>query len=235
MVQDDLEELFRKIETTSAVAERQYEAWRETMGLKTPESRVQPYSPKVATKINEMPVMSDPREVQVYRLRRKYGNCPEDSQLKNAPSGVVKQWREENPAEMQEGQLQMWVRTKLADGKITDVIKQMLLLVARRTTQASWQRFFLYGYTLVQTPSAKQELEKLCSALPKTGQGARIEDYALYAVYSMARYSIYVTSSAQRMKDEGFRNRQEILAEAEKSARQKLDRAQQNLNHARRL
>lgn len=236
MEQDDLDILLRQMEEDARRSDDQYEAWRISVGLSKAAPNAVPRknhppaaqrSPRPAAK--EVPA-ADPRDWQVYGLRRKYCARPQDPRLETAAPPVIKNWQEGDLAEMSAGRLQMLVRSELIKRKNTPQSQQAALLLCRRQRLEPCRRFFLYGYAAVQKTLSPQKLEELCTALAPAEQGRQPDQYGLYAVYAMARYIANVTAYTQRMQEQGYRNRQELLEQAQQAAQQKLEQARQDLN-----
>lgn len=237
---DNLAEMLQQLEQETEEAERQYETWRVSMGLSDakpqqetgPQANMQPQkaseAPHAAPSVPSVTAV-ERRNIQVYGLRRKYCGQKMDPRLDQAPAETLKYWKEKAPAEMRSGQLHLLARTELSKGQVSDKAMQALLHLQRRKDVEDSRRMFLYGYALVQQPASLNRLEQLCVELPQKGRGKTAEQYALYAVFSMARYIINVTEYMQRVADQKYRNRQELLDQAQQNAQQKLDQAQQSL------
>lgn len=233
MEADDLEKLLRQMEEDARRSDERYEEWRVSAGLGTtkPIPKVVKNPAPPGQKPVAVPVPAvDRREWQVYGLRRKYCDMSLDPRLQNAPRELVKNWQEGSLAEMTTGQLHMLARSELEKRKETDKAQQALLMVSRRQREEVCRRFFLYGYAAVQKTLSPQKLEALCTVLAQDEPGTTPDRYALYAVYSMARYIANVTACTQRLQEQGYRNRQEMLEQAQQAAQQKLEQAQQDLN-----
>lgn len=233
MEADDLEKLLQQMEEEARRSDERYEEWRVSAGFSTPKPNpavVSSSAPAEQRSVTVPVPAVDHREWQVYGLRRKYCGMPLDPRLQNTSRELVKNWQEGNLPEMTTGRLHMLARSELEKRKETGKAQQALLLVSRRQREEACRRFFLYGYAAVQKTLSPQKLEALCDALAQAEQGTTPDQYALYAVYSMARYIANVTACTQRLQEQGYRNRQELLEQAQRAAQQKLEQAQQDLN-----
>lgn len=177
----------------------------------------------------EKPPLPDRRDVQMHGLRCKYFGQMPDPDLQEAALPVLNQWHKTEPAAMSDGELYLYAREQLVAGGKNSQANQAASLLNSREGAEKILRTFLPGYLFVQKPSSLQGLENLCAHFPQTVSTGDTMAYSLYAVYCMARYSANVTRYYQEKQEQGYRDRQAVLDEAQRNAQQMLDQANENL------
>ena len=235
---DELEELFHQVEKEVAEADRQYDEWRKSVGLmpQTPSALPQhtvPVPPPKAA--NSTPSaghepMENQADRQIYGLRQKFFAHKHTAPTSEGTAEIIDRWQERPPAEMSTGELHLLARKELATGKVTEKAHNALLILKRRTDEASVRSLFLYAYAVTQQAVSEQGLEELCRQLPKSSDGQSADHCLMYAAYCIAKYISNVSKYVRDMAEHGYRNRQKILEEARQQAQQKLEQAQMNLN-----
>lgn len=235
---DELEVVFRQMEEESQQADQQYDVWRRSVGLKpetpaaipapSPQRTAPPPVRKADKPLAEEPAL-DRADLQVYGLRHKF--CGQRIDPKKEQSvDVIQRWQERPPAEMSAGELHLLARQELVRGKLTEKARGALLLLNRQEKTEPLRRSFLYGYAVIQQAVSMQGLEELCRQLPKVPYDQGADRYAMYAVYCMAKYVSNVTEYTHSLAEQGYRDRQQALEQAEQQAQERLKQAQLDLN-----
>lgn len=245
MAMDTLESLFEQFEREAQSFDRQYGEWLSSSSASKPApvlasaSRQNQHTPAVSAPPAKpsSPVAKKPeidsgtilREHQLRGLRRKYGSVNGTDRPVGGVAALPAAWSVHPLAELSSGELYLRAQSELSRGKVSDRAYAAVQLLHQKKREELFRREFLYTFTMAQQPTSLQLLKEAADALPGEASGLDACRYALYALQCMVRYLYNVTVYARQLREKGFRDRQQLLEEAQRRAQEQMEQARRDL------
>ena len=242
---DDLEALFRQCEEQEAAFEQEYadlyrgqmvsSAPQPTVAKRRPKDSVTRVQKKQEHKAPKSKVLSEEEDMQMYMLRRRYtpiGTLDEMERQLRVPIEPQSAFRDCALVQYEESELYLLIQTLLQKGKVTEELMQALQFqYQRKDSEEYFLKLFFMAWTSIQQEVSKQKMKQLMECLPT--QGSSTKEWALAAIRDLLVYALDVIEEAERLKEQGFRNRQEALEQALHMAESRYQAARRDVQNHR--
>ena len=161
----------------------------------------------------------DENNLQAYFLRRKFEHLNEDSRFERAPAPEAVSRMSDAPAQLPDEELFLFALTRLSAG-VSEEANAAVALMDQRPGMNPLLAF-LPAYTAAQNGASRSRISDLIKrSLPAHGDDSGRE-MALLSQRILVEV-INVITEAEALQEAGYRNRQEALAKAAQSVRQRL-------------